>query len=513
MSIYVVRAFTKTPPEASALQKALTRAQEGLAIASAAGAIPGDAAITPMLSKLFGELERFARAAALTPVDAAAVAQAGPDPPAPIEAPQPPEPPQAPPPRARSDRGTPSGPAGARARPKRAPPVANLNSADKNVKSIVAKLTALHERRANLLHDLLATWGALKAVDTQMIYAVQSLRWLGEQGLAGAQGALADAEDEAGRFAAVTALLQMGASDHVFAWLEETLASTSPGVLFAFRVCADLVVLERLLELGERTNGAWRVLVLAALAERGHCAPGALLALLDDPDDEVAIGATEIFAWVGRGAKLGEAVCRSARDASPARRSAILFADVALGSRESLFELRRVVDAGAPVTERAVDALAVAGEMEDADRLTRLAARQPELGPLAVLAAGHRGNLAATAAIAAAEVSAPLRAHALRTVQGLRLPPIHEPVGVRLLYGEPWTLARALERLTAPDEVLRARRWYALEVAVSSGTQVPTFFDAGASTDIQEAAAETLRAAVGGQRLVVREGSGPPGRR
>jgi hypothetical protein len=497
LSLYVVRAFMSEPPEINALQKAITRARDGLALASASGAPPGDAAAMPMLAAMLGALDVFAGVPAITSVGA-------PAPPQPAEAP----------PRAREpvwqprvlDRATAETPAFAPAPVafapalQRAAPVADPDSARKNLASIVAKLTALYERRANLLDDLLATWGALKALDTQALHAIQSLRWLGGAGLAGAEAALANAEDEASRFAAVTALLQIGAREHVFAWLGQTPETACPGALFAFRMGADRADLERLLELGVRTNGAWRVRVLADLAEHGRCAPQELLALLDDPDDTVAVGAAEILAWVGRDADLDEAVRGRARDASPARRPALLFAGLALGSRESLLELRRVVDAGAPVTARDIDALAVAGEMEDARRLIHLAARQPELAPLAVLAAGHLGDLASVAAIAAVDVAAPVRARALRTVQGPTPPVSPETVGVRVLYGQPWTVSRALGRLAAPDELLRARGWYALEVAIRSGAHPLIVFDPRASADVQEAAADALRAAIGRQR-------------
>jgi hypothetical protein len=490
----------------NALQKAVTRAQDGLVITRATDAPPADAAITLMLAALLGELDLFARGEPLT-------AAVPPPPPASArtqfdQAPRPlpvfvsaPRPAQV----ARLGREPPSAAADVQAQPPRPPPIADPDSARKNLASIVAKLTALYERRASLIRDLLATWGALKALDAQMLYALQSLRWLGPAGRAGAGAALGDADDEAARFAAVSAMLQIGASDHVFARVEETPASVSPGTLFAFRVGATVAELERLFELGARTNSAWRVPVLAALAEHGRRAPETLLALLDEPDDEVAGGAAEILAWIGRGANLGEAVRGRARDVSPARRCALLFADVAFGSRESLLELRRLVDAGAAVTAPAIDALAIAGESEDAERLTRVAACRPELAPLAVLAAGHLGNPTATAAIAAVEVDGPLRARALRTIQGVGPVAYPERRGARVLYGEPWTLARALGRLAAPDEMRRARGWYALEIAVRSGARAPVLFDSTASADIQETAAEILRAAIGGQHGVRNE--------
>jgi cytosine/adenosine deaminase-related metal-dependent hydrolase len=66
----------------------------------------------------------------------------------------------------------------------------------------------------------------------------------------------------------------------------------------------------------------------------------------------------------------------------------------------------------------------------------------------------------------------------------------------RFLRGRPWSLAGALDRLTADDEPLYARTWTALELQVRTGIKAPVPLLPGASIDHHAKAAAALRAAL-----------------
>jgi hypothetical protein len=113
-----------------------------------------------------------------------------------------------------------------------------------------------------------------------------------------------------------------------------------------------------------------------------------------------------------------------------------------------------------------------------------------------------------------------VRARALATIRGdqpppsadpegpsdLRAAPAH-PAGDRLLYGSTWTMAGALDRLAAPDELLVSRAWYALEAVVRTGVRPGVVFDAGARVSVQREACAEIRRAVEGARRAWRGGA------
>jgi hypothetical protein len=88
----------------------------------------------------------------------------------------------------------------------------------------------------------------------------------------------------------------------------------------------------------------------------------------------------------------------------------------------------------------------------------------------------------------------------LRSILGDGPPPTDPKNPGRRLYGEPWTALGALARLTAPDELLRTRDWYAQEIGVRLGLTPPAVLDAGAPSKHQRIATERMRAAVDGAR-------------
>ena len=75
------------------------------------------------------------------------------------------------------------------------------------------------------------------------------------------------------------------------------------------------------------------------------------------------------------------------------------------------------------------------------------------------------------------------------------------------------TMFRALGRLTprktiaAPDELLRSRPWYALELAVRSGARPGGVLDRRARAELQEIAADRIGAFTAAQRRALPEGS------
>jgi hypothetical protein len=371
----------------------------------------------------------------------------------------------------------------------------------------LAKLSKLHDRRTTLLRDLLTPWSAFKGVEMEIQRAIQSVKWIGTEGSPSAERALAAAEEDGEAFASVTALLATGSVAPVLSHLSEGISSvkeTPGGTLLALRLSADAALLEQL-EAAPAVGVNTRISILAGLADRGGLAADKLVALLDDSVDEIANRAAELLAWIGRSpADAGEIDLRLHHGVPDGRRGAFLFAAVALGSATALHELRRMLDTSVPVTPPAVDALAVAGNDTDADRLLRLATRQPGLAPLAVLAAGHLGNPAAAEAIFRADVEKPLKIRSVRTIRGDNLTKVAQQG--RLLHGAPWTLAGIVDRLDAQDELVHSRPWYALEATVRSGIRPSAFLDPCARVDLQDDAVGIIRRAIA-QRRLPEEGS------
>jgi hypothetical protein len=393
-----------------------------------------------------------------------------------------------------------------------APPATDPGRAGTITSSLLSKLTRLHHRRRVFLRDLLTPWRTFKAVDVQIQHAIRSIKWIGVKGVSVAEAALTAAEDEDERFAAATVLLHTGGVDALFAFVVERDASHEEapfGPLLAIRMAGEaswIKRLETLLDSGTRSQA--RTLILAILAEHGRISADRLIALLDDPSDDVSTCAARLLAWIGRSPNDKDAVrIRLREGTSDGRRCGLLFAAVSLGSTRALDELRRLLDAGVAVTPLTIDALAVAGGPDDADRLLRLAVRQPDLGPLAVLAAGHLGNPAISAAISETNAEEALRTRSLRTIWGEVDAPRAESRGGRLLYGAPWTIPAALTRLATPDELLRSRSWYALEVALRAGIRPNAAIDPRSPADIQESASAQARATVTAQHRSLPEGS------
>jgi hypothetical protein len=313
-----------------------------------------------------------------------------------------------------------------------------------------------------------------------------------------AQELLDAAEDEPECFAAALALLVANRADALVSFLAGPGAAAlkGDGVWSALRLGADGTVWDLFAEAlpGVRETKAHHI---SALVDAGQMAPDTLLEILQGDSDELAIHAAEVLAWIGRPpmdtriveALLGQAV-------SERRRGPLLHVAVALGSAAALDEIRHRVDGGEPVTEHAIDALAVAGGARDSERLLRLASQDEALAPLALLAAGHLGNRAVASALSTKAEPAALARRASRTIIDEGGEELAGPTSERLLYGKAWTVSGVLARLGEPDELLRARRWFALELSVRTGAPRPAVLDTSARVAVQDGAIARLRIAI-----------------
>ena len=381
---------------------------------------------------------------------------------------------------------------------------------DEIVTAVLSKLASLYLWRASLLADVLSSWRDFRHMDGQLQDAIWSATWLDAAILPAARELLVVAEDEAGRFAAGLALLVTNRADVLEAFLAAPAGAASfesEGIWCALRLGADLAVWQRL---GEALPGLRKMNAhhLSALADVGQLAADTLLELLHDTSDELAIRAAELLAWLGRppaDARIVEGLL--AQGVSESRLGPFLYCAVALGSATALEQVRRRLDAEESMSAYAIDALAVAGGAHDSERLLRLAARDEALAPLALLAAGHLGNRAVVSAVSAGAEPAAAAQRARRTIVGDAAEEMAGPTGERLLYGKAWALPGVLARLGAADELLRARRWLALEMTVRTGAQPSAVLDISARIAVQDAAITHIRTAIENWRRPIPAGA------
>lgn len=248
------------------------------------------------------------------------------------------------------------------------------------------------------------------------------------------------------------------------------------------------------------TNSGFRAGAIPFLVERGFLQPSDLVGVLDDPNDQVAIAATLALGWSGaleHVSTVRDRLGTRTPECVGARLEALLFASVALGDRSALAEIRRLVQAG-DAGLIAIDAMVVAGDASDAERLLNLAQRDDAAGRRAICGAGHLGNPACLPGLKQIDRPGcgPLIQQALAALIG-DAPVEQAPTGVaRMLRGRPWSIAGALERLSAVDQPLCSRDWIALELSVRTGLRFPSPVLPGASTDLIAEAIAVRKAAI-----------------
>jgi hypothetical protein len=471
-------AFQRSPPYPADVTKAFDLLHQCLTFVGSSSAGPGDKLELPRLQQLAVMLE-----ARLAPPSA--------PPPPPVAIAREPAARKAAPPAAATAQPV-------RRRPLVTPARVNPERVARLVGAILSKLASLYELRQHLLADPLATWRDFQVMDRRMWNTISAVEWLSGGATELAKALLAAAQEEADGFAAALALLHAGGDDDLASLFVGPLgvAGVAGGVLAALRLSGQASAWQ---EIAARAPEAPSTIAvrLSALADRGELSADVLVDLLGHDSDLIAIRAAELLAWLGRpppDARVVEDLLR--RGITETRFFPFLYAAIVLGSSSALDELRRRLDAGEPVTGHAIDAIACAGGPHDGERLLKLAARDEALAPVAVLAAGHLGERRTAAALAGGIEPKAAAERALRTIVGRTPKSAAAAAGGRLLYGKPWKLGGALARLDAPDELLRARRWLALEVAVRTGARPPVVVDSATPVAVQEVAVARLRAAI-----------------
>jgi hypothetical protein len=276
----------------------------------------------------------------------------------------------------------------------------------------------------------------------------------------------------------------------------------------------DRVTRDAVEEIAANSDGTTRAALSRALQvaspESASSSGDALMAAVEDRDDVVAVQAILTLAWLGTADQADSLVAHAQGGAPVERVSALLFSAVALGSMEALAAVRRGVDSDDEPDPYLIDALAVAGDESDADRLLRRAkSNEPHL-ERTVLAIGHLGSTTAAAALAQlrGSVRDQVLDEALRATFG-EIPlgrPLTTATQERLLRGRPWSIKGVTARLSAADEPVRSRERLALELAVRTGVRPPVRYDSTAPAANQTRAAQAFTATFGASVTGLRAG-------
>ena len=223
-------------------------------------------------------------------------------------------------------------------------------------------------------------------------------------------------------------------------------------------------------------------LLLPLLAERGCLPPDKLWELANHASDDVAVPAAHALAWTPGSHDSPMLLGQVAKARTARRANALLFAAVGLGSKRPSTRYGTVCARATGSDGQLLDAVAVAGDRADAVLLLELAL-QPEVDEVhAVLAAAHLGNVETLPMLAAlSEVVAPeILREAVREITGFTAPTTNDGTSmnpsIRVLRGQPWSLAGLIECLAAGNEPLHAQRRLALELRVRTGQVLPVAF-------------------------------------
>jgi hypothetical protein len=219
-------------------------------------------------------------------------------------------------------------------------------------------------------------------------------------------------------------------------------------------------------------------LLLPLLAEQNLLSSEQIWGLVNHAKDEIAVQAALALPWTD-GAHDIPLLLSWAHNARTTRRAnALFFAAAMLGSAAALAEIRARVQKGEALDYLLVDALAIAGDRTDATLLTTLAANPDLDATYLLLAAAHLGctETLQTLPQLAESVPSDVADEVRRILTGHDSQAGDESAqpdkAIRVLHGEPWSVAGLIARLEASDETLQSQRRMALELRVRTG-QVP----------------------------------------
>ena len=361
-------------------------------------------------------------------------------------------------------------------------PQLRFPTADLRIAGLQESLRLLHA----VSHNRLATLEDLESAHARLRKLTSAVKWLGSKRIPHFRETSAKRDNSGKRVATDLALSFLGDNGSV----EELLASLEKAASkdwlpthlpSALNVLAATEALEILLTFFAKTSSpALRALLLPVLAERGALSAGRLLDLALDPDDGVAARAAEALAWDADAAEASLLFDWAMQAKVTLRADALLFAATALGSTAALAEARKRLAKPTMSMGYLVDALAIAGDDGDVDRLLDAAVTPNPDTAHVLLAAASLGN--AKTAFEFDDFDRHVPAAVLEEIPRMilgkgGLPPrprlLPPEKAKRMLRGRPWSVVGALDRLSAADEPLLSAHRMALEIRVRSGIAPP----------------------------------------
>ena len=381
------------------------------------------------------------------------------------------------------------------------------------VSNLCSRISALHRRRLTLLDDVGTTWNDLAWLEADLARCALALSWAVDPSPAGVEE-LGEMTSGAEPIDPIVALLHVGgeaAIDHALAAARDSCADRRNAKLFvdALRFAASDSLLAKARGLfAAPAAGPLRAALVPFLAERGALSSEDLIGLARDERDPGAPAAIHAIAYRGCRELAAEILAirtSLATDGSSQEVmetvDALAFASVVVGERAGLDEVRRRVDSDPEARASLIDALALAGDESDAERLLEFAERGGPTAMRATLAAGHLGFSAVLPRLDGlkAAFGENLIDRARTEIVGhlTRSP----PGPGRLLRGRLWTVEGAVERLEDQDELVLSQTWIALELSVRTGIPMPGQIQPGASTKELKAIAAAWRLALRQARL------------
>lgn len=315
---------------------------------------------------------------------------------------------------------------------------------------------------------------------------VQALKWLGKERIPEILRVADDARSLGDRLAAGAALVHLGdahGAEMVVGLLgkaatdKQPLPETSQLLL---RTLADEQLLKWLLEVFHvPAHPIVCGLLLPLLAERNLLSGEQLWKLATHPKDEIAVEAAQALPWSDEQFDTDTLMAWASQSRTPKRANALLFAATVLGSAPALAEVRaRLQAASAEAAESVdrllVDALAVAGDVSDAALLVRLAGQLEDQSTALLLAAANLGSGETLALLPGLEGRVPgdVLKEVRRMIAGTGGESPSLAKNIRMLRGQPWSVAGLLDCLQAPEEALQTQRQMALELRARTG-EVP----------------------------------------